>query len=414
MMTNRPFRPFDFDRDIKAVQRIWIECGWIQDEKDDREAVSVFFKTGEAEVATIHDEVECATHWTPGTVRYQDETLKLGAVTAVTTSHIARKLGFARELTARSLALQKHAGMHVSALGIFDQGFYNQLGYGNGPYETRVQFDPARLKVNAPFRPPQRLTQSHFKEIHHAMANRKMYHGGVVLDSPENTKAELIWTDKPFGLGYFDGPEGSLSHFIWGEMKDESGPYRITMRAYRTNEQLMELLALIKSLGDQIDSFKMLEFGEFQLQDILDQPFRTERTTRGSEYHQHLSAFAYWQFRILDLENCLAKTHLNGPAMKFNLLLTDPLNDILAGESTWQGLTGNYVITLGEESSASQGTDKNLPSLNASINAFSRLWFGVRPASNIAITDDLSGDPKLIAALDQILRLPKPHFGWDF
>ena len=35
-MTNRPFRPFDFDRDLKAVQRIWIECGWIDDEDDER------------------------------------------------------------------------------------------------------------------------------------------------------------------------------------------------------------------------------------------------------------------------------------------------------------------------------------------------------------------------------------------
>jgi hypothetical protein len=50
----------------------------------------------------------------------------------------------------------------------------------------------------------------------------------------------------------------------------------------------------------------------------------------------------------------------------------------------------------------------------ASINAFSRFWFGVRPASNLAITDNLSGEEGLINALDKAACLPRPHFGWDF
>jgi len=413
-MTNQPYRPFDFDRDIKAVQRIWIECGWIDDDKEDREAVADFFRTGEAEVATIDNEAECAAHWTPGTVRYQDEELTLGAVTAITTSHTARRLGFARDLTARSLVRQHEAGMLVSALGIFDQGFYNKLGYGNGTYENFVQFDPARLNVNSTARTPRRLSVEHYREMHSAMVGRRKYHGGVNLYPPENIRAEIAMTEKPFGLGYFDGPDGSLSHFIWGEMNDENGPYRITMRAYQDNEQLMELLALMKSLGDQISSFKTLEFGEFQLQDLLIEPFRTGRNTRGSEHAQRLEALAYWQLRILDLEACLARTHLDGPTVKFNLKLTDPLSDMLGTDASWRGLAGDYVITLGWESSAAPGSDSSLPCLRASINAFSRMWFGVRPASNIAITDDLSADPALIEALDRTVRLPRPHFEWDF
>lgn len=413
-MTNRPFRKFDHERDIEAVQRIWIECGWIKDEKDDRQICADFFKCGEAEVATIDDAAECAAHWLPGTMQYQEETLNLGAVTAVTTSHIARRLGFAKELTARSIARQYKAGMDVSALGIFDQGFYNKVGYGNGPYETYVQIDPARLKVNVPYRSPRRLTRDHYREVYQALANRKKYHGGVVLTPEENIKAELDSTENPFGLGYFDGPNGSLSHFIWGEMKDEHGPYRITIRAYQTNEQLMELLGLMKSLGDQVNSFKTLEFGEFQLQDLLDQPFRTGRSAQGGAHPQRLESISCWQLRIVNLENCLANTHLFGPTVRFNLELTDPLNDILPADALWRGLQGNWLITLGEESTAEPGTDSNLPKLKASINAFSRMWLGVRPVSNLVISDDMSGDEDLVRALDQTLRLPKPHFGWDF
>ena len=38
-MTNRPFRMFDFDRDMKPVQRIWQECGWIDDDESELAAM---------------------------------------------------------------------------------------------------------------------------------------------------------------------------------------------------------------------------------------------------------------------------------------------------------------------------------------------------------------------------------------
>lgn len=414
-MTNRPFRPLDYDRDIKHIERIWIECGWIDDDEDDRKITSGFFRHGQTEVATIDDRAECSVHWTPGQVQYQDECLPMGAVSAVTTSHVARQQGFAKELTARSLARQHQEGFLVSALGMFDQGFYNKVGFGTGPYEVLVQFDPSTLQVNSGFRPPRRLTAEDYKSMHQALLNRRKTHGATDLLPPESVLAELKWTEKPFGLGYFDGPNGSLSHFIWGDMKDEHGPYEITARAYQNDEQLLELLALIRSLGDQVNSMNMLEFGDFQLQDLLKQPFRTRRSTRGGKHEQIHQSLAYWQMRILNLHDCLARTHFTGgPGVRFNLSLTDPLNDILDNEFEWQGLSGDYVISLGEECSLSAGHDKHLPVLKASISALSRLWFGVRPASHLAFSDDLQGPLALIKALDELIRLPTPHFGWDF
>ena len=129
---------------------------------------------------------------------------------------------------------------------------------------------------------------------------------------------------------------------------------------------------------------------------------------------RHAEACAYWQMRILDLQSCVAKTHLPGPGIRFNLELTDPLSDILPGETSWQGVAGDYVIDFGEESSANPGQESGLPKMKASINAFSRFWFGVRPASHLAITDRLEADEKLLRNLDQVVRLPKPHLGWDF
>ena len=163
-MTNRPFRMYDHGRDFEAVKRIWRETGWVDGDDVEYAGMEALFQLGETEIATINDEAECIVHWTPGEVRYQDEVLTMGAVTAVTTSHVARKQGFAKELTARSLARQAEAGMAVSSLGIFDQGFYDKVGYGTGPYETLIQFDPATLDIDAHFRPPARLTKEHYKD----------------------------------------------------------------------------------------------------------------------------------------------------------------------------------------------------------------------------------------------------------
>ena len=407
------FRDYDASQDLSAVKRIWKECGWVSSDEE-AAAIEGFLCESDTLVATIDDVAECCVNGSSGTIQYQEEVLDLGAVRAVTTSHISRKLGFARKLTASLLARQAEAGMDVSALGMFDQGFYDTLGFGTGSYENWINFDPATLKVNYPLRPPKRLTVDDYEAIHLAMMHRAKTHGNACLNSVELIKAELTWTEKPFGLGYYDGPGDTLSHFIWGEAKNEYGPYVITWRAYQTKNQLLELLTLVKSLGDQVAQVGTLEFGEIQLQDLLKEPMRTRRVTQKGKFEQSTSAIAYWQIRMLNIKSCLANTHLNGPGVKFNLQITDPVSQFLDEGSNWKGISGDYIIELGQESSAIEGGSKSLPTLKASVNAFTRMWFGIRPASSLAVTDELQGDPALLQALDDSLRLPKPHLGWDF
>jgi hypothetical protein len=52
--------------------------------------------------------------------------------------------------------------------------------------------------------------------------------------------------------------------------------------------------------------------------------------------------------------------------------------------------------------------------MDASVNAFSRLWFGVQPATGLRLTDDLGGPPELLSALDRALLLPPMRPGWQF
>lgn len=402
-------------RDFEAVKRIMYEVGWLEDE-DDANAFEAEAGASRGFVYPIEGQAESAVFTVPGSLRHGDADLEMTAFTGVVTSRVARKLGAATRLTARALADGAEAGSEVAALTMFDQGYYERLGFGTGAYENRITFDPATLRVDSSFRPPGRLTAENWPDIYQAMHARQRGHGSIVMNVDCGLQAELLSykAAKTIGLGYYDGADGSLSHFLFGQTGGESGPYRIRWFAYRSAEQLMELLALIRSLGDQVYSVAMEEPPGIQFQDLLGQPARNRDIREGSTHAYAHTTRAHAQVRILDVPKCLAKTHLDARSVTFNLKLSDPVAEHLQAGARWRGVAGDYVVTLGEDCSAEQGWSGRLATLQASVGAFSRLWLGVRSASSLAVTDDLRGDDALLRQLDQALRLPQPHFGWPF
>ena len=405
--------PYVHERDFKAVRRIHFEVGWLEDDKDAKafEKAAPHF---DGVIFPIDGKAECAVLTTPGAMRYLDTDLDMTAVMGVTTSRIARKLGAAGRLTAHSLSTAAANGSEIAVLGMFEQGFYDRLGFGTGAYSRYLRFDPTTLTVSNAFRTPQRLTKKHWRQAHQAMVERKRGHGGCVLHKPEMLRFDLSVWPNPVALGYRDGEDGALSHFFWGSAKDEHGPYRIGAYAYQNAQQLFELLALAKSLGDQVVSFAMEEPPEIQMQDLLREPFRHRGLAEGSNHAGYHRTYAYWQARILDLPKCMGKTRLDAEPVTFNLRLTDPIAAYLDDDAAWQGVAGDYTVTLGEESAAEPGQSKGLPTLAASVGAFTRMWLGVRSASSLALTDDLNANEELLRNLDRALRLPPPHLGWDF
>ena len=407
---------YDHDRDFDAVKQVWLDVGWLDEDnvEDHEKGLEALLTTSKSVVFPIDGVAECSVISQPGFMRYLNADLNLGIVAAVTTGHVARRMGAARKLTADVLATLAEDGAEIAALGMFDQGFYDQLGFGSGAYISIFHFDPHTLNVTNRFRPPKRLTRDHWQDMHTAMRNRKRSHGGCWITPPESMQSESIWTPSPFGLGYYDGEGNTLSHFFWGEAEGQHGPYNITHMAYQTTEQLFELLALIKSLGDQTHKVQMEAPPEIQLQDLLDQPFRFQRLTEGSAHENYHEANAHWQARILDLPACIAKTALHGESLSFNLRLTDPVTAHLLRPHEWQGVAGDYIVKLGPQSSAVRGQQEGLPQLSASVGAFTRMWLGVRSASSLALTDDLQGDAALLQNLDRVVHVPAPHLGWDF
>ena len=422
-------RPYLAERDLMSVTRIWREVGWVSSTEDEAALVD-FLEGSNVEVALIDGAAECSVTWVPGSILYQDADLPMTAINAVTTSRIARKTGLATVMTARAVRAGAETGAAVAALGMFDQGFYERVGFGTNIYHHDVSFDPTSLKVShVEYRSPVRLTIDDHLEMHELMARRTRRHGGVVIGSPVVLRAEIALLEKPFGLGYRNS-DGRLTHFVFGETNGAHGPYRVRMIAYEEPSQLLELLRLFAELADQVTSVSLPEPPEIQLWDLIATPLAQNRRTRSSAHAAGIDSFAWMQLRIVDLEAVIGARSWSGPTLRCNLSLTDPITKILArtapsdpgseaGEgsdtgSGWSGIGGDYVLTIGETSGVEPGTATSLPTLTASVGAFSRCWFGVRPATSLALTDAIHGPDQVLVALDDALRLPTPHPGWDF
>ena len=158
----------------------------------------------------------------------------------------------------------------------------------------------------------------------------------------------------------------------------------------------------------------MIEPPNVQIQDFLTKPFYYRSITNQSKFQNIIRATAWWQLRILDLKGCLKYTHLDSDDVRFNLILDDPIEKFLDSDSKWKGLSGEYIITLGARSSAKMGSEKGLPTMKASVGAFTRMWMGVLSASVLAVSDELSAPAKLLKALDKLINLPNPKIDWGF
>jgi len=406
-------RLYDPARDRDAVLRIFREIGWVEPGKEP--AADAPLTAGRTLVADVDGAAECAVSSAQGDIAYLDERLPFAGLTGVSTSRVARKQGLARRLAARSVALDAADGVLVHGLGMFEQGFYNALGYGTGTYEHWVRFDPAHLLLDVTPRIACRLGPPDAEAMHAARLQRLRVHGSVNLYPVGATQHEVLESDNGFGLGYRDGPGGAISHYLWCQTRDVAhGPYTVSWIVYRDRREFLELLALLKGLSDQVNLVQCEEPGGVQLQDLIAQPIKDERVRRDSRYAAGVTAHAYWQMRICDLPGCLAQTHLPGESVRCNLLLEDPIAGLLEEDAPWRGVGGEYVVTLGQECRAERGRNPALPTLEATVNAFTRLWLGVRPATGLAMTDALRAPQPLLERLDGAVRLPVPHMGWDF
>ena len=192
----------------------------------------------------------------------------------------------------------------------------------------------------------------------------------------------------------------------------EHGPFEMRL-IYQNYDHFLDLLALVKSFGEQIYAVKILEPTGIQFQDFLDKPVKNRGLSAKGKYENYMKATCWWQMRILNLENCISKTKAITNA-KFNLKLNDPISKYLEDKSKWKGISGDYIVSLGKRSNVKKGFDKDLMTMEAGVGAFSRLWSGGLKATELSFSDELKAPKKLLSQLDKAICLPKPHYDWEF
>ena len=393
-------RKYNKEIDKSQIETITNEVGW------DVKAMDIYVSEGRNLVAELNGKVEAFCSTSLGDIQYLENKIPFSELGTVAVSFLARKQKISGRMTALKIAEDAGAGAAVCGLGMFDQGYYDKMGFGTGNYTHWITFPLKALKVKGTPKIPTRLGFNDFEKINRSMQNRMRWHGSFSC-TPDLIKGGM--SEGGMGLGYFN-EKGELTHHIWFEEDNLSkGPLSIAWWSYQNYDQLMELLVLLKSLSDQIISVSTIELPFLNIQDLIERPFHNAALSKNSPHQYKVSTQAFWQMRILDLEKCLSSTELPFGELCFNLELTDPIESFLKDEDClWRGIGGNYTIMLGEKSSAKKGFINGLPTLKASVGAFTRMWLGCEKASNLTFTDELKGDRELISSLDKIFSLPLP------
>jgi len=396
--------------------RIWREIGWIEDKKPHRESLDLYLDTCRTRICDVHGEAEIAVSMLPGTMRVLEQELPLAIVAGVYAGRIGRQQGHATTLTAECVARDAADGAAVSTLGIFDTGFYDRLGFGSAPSMRTATIDPRALKVPRATRPPLRMGLDDAEALHSCRLARRSVHGQVQITDWRQIAYEMKWVDDVFVLGYRDGDDDSISHFaaLSPDGKGAHGPYYVWMMSWSTREQLHELLGVFKSLGDQVHGFRMQDPQGISMQDLVDRPFSWYRVTRDSPFQKRTFALSHKQNRICDLPRCIEAISLPGADLEFNLRLADPIADFLPAAAPWRGVAGDWIVRFDSTSSAEYGRDENLPTLEADVGAFTRLWLGGQSAGNLSISAGLHGPADLIEALDRRYLVPAPCIDCDY
>lgn len=405
---------YNKEKHLEKCISIWMDVGWLMQGQE--ELANLWFDSADALVGEHDNEAVALGLAHSGTFCHtaHSQDLSFCAISAVTVAFHGRKLGFAGTLTAELLAWGAERGEVFAGLGMFEQGFYDRLGFANFPYTRIAEFRPSELILSGSFSSdPVRLSKQNWQEIHQSRINRLRFHGSVNL-APVITRADMEINKKTFAIGFRNTNGEMTHHYVVRSVRGEHGPMSIIWMAFQTQLQFKDILLSIKSFGDQIDIVSLQEPSGIQFQSLLRKPISTNRQSANSAGHKAGIRTGSWsQGRILDVEKCINGMNCVGKECNFNLILTDPIEKYLDSSLEWRGCGGEYTIRFSSQSNVKRGITEGLPVMKCSVNTFSKLWTGTVKASMLPYTDQITAPSSLLEKLDKTLSLPEPFFDWN-
>jgi len=409
------YRAMRLPYDIEGMLPLWRDAGWDQDGENAEGEARRHLTDATSYVAVDSAGICSAAVAMEGTFQCLDTALPLSAVTAVLTASYARKKGHAARLLARLLAAERERGAVVAALGVFDQGYYNRTGFGNAARDNVIVINPAALRTPAAARdalndPDVRIVPLSLRDsdaLYAADLRRYKHHGSCTITKAGYIAGALERIGKKMlGLGIMY--KGALvAHFVAQRVSEDK--LDILWLIADTLPHYIQLFELIHRLSDQLEQVKMIVPPDIEIYDLIHRPLQS-----GVIFHGHsFDDLYFWQLRILDLPRAIASISLpRAHPVRFALTIHDPIARYLATE--WQGLAGEYTVTLGEHSECRIGAEHALPRLEATINAFSRFWVGAASLRALSISDHFRADARLIDELTRAYVPPPPIRDCDF
>lgn len=405
---------YDPDKHFEDCLLTWKDAGWF--EKGQEKAAGEFIDSGSALVGIHQGRAVALATSGRGTFKhflFNDE-LQFCSINSVNVAFHGRKKGFAALLTAELLAQAAENGVACAGLGMFEQGFYDRLGFANMPYWKSVYLRPSEISLQGrTVSDPVRLNGDDWEEVHNSRTKRLRGHGSINLE-PSSTRAAFDFSPGCFVLGFRNEREELTHHVFFEKIRNEHGPVFTGWLCFRNSEQFRDLLLLIKNMGDQIDLIRISEPGGIQIQSLLNRPLASGRRTLNSGAKRvETRALSWTQCRILNLDKCIQGLVCPGGKCSFNLRLTDPVNSFLDKSFSWRGTGGDYAVKLSDSSDMAKGFIKGLPLLECSVNAFTKLWNGTTRATMLPYTEKISAPAELLEKIDESLFMPEPAYDWE-
>ncbi len=406
--------PYDPEKHLEGSLTTWKDAGWLEKGKEDTAAE--IFKASTGLVGTVDDSVLALVLSNTGDLHHvlHEATLPFCSVSGVTVAFQGRKEGFGAALTAELLAIAAGKGAVCAGLGMFEQGYYDRVGFSNMPYWRNFYLRPSEIDLDGSMSSrPVRLEKEQWSEIHRSRTRRFRCHGSVNLE-PVNTMDTMLLAPGAFVMGFRD-PSGELTHHIcFTSCKGENGPLHTGWLAYRNRHQFHDLMLLLRSMGDQIDLIQLMEPPGIQLQSIVKKPLAQRRRSFQDPLKRvDIRTLAWTQCRILDLKGAIDGMRCPGEPCSFSLTLHDPVEGFLDGSMAWRGCSGEYTVHLSENSFVETGHTGGSPLMRCSLNTFTKMWNGTARPAMLPFTDRVEASEELLMDLERALFMPEPSFDWD-
>ena len=400
--------------DYAQVAALHKDAGWNLELDGFDEGLRFHVPDCTVRVAADDERVHSAVLGAEGQFRYLDRTLRLSAITGVLTASWARRRGYAGRLLAELLEEEQQRGAVVASLGVFDQGFYNRYGFGNMGRDPVLVLNPSAIRV------PRKVSGalgaagtrivpiSHRDddEVYAAHIRRYTGHGACTIVKRGFIQGFLRYAgEQSFGLGIAVG-DRLVAHFFGRRVSEEH--VDLFWLCADTQEYYIQLLALLRTLSDQLTQVKIVMPPDVMVYDFLERPLQW-----GVVHRHSFDDLLFWQLRVLDVVRAVEAVSIPlASPLRFVAEISDPI--VAHSPSGWRGCAGEYTMSIGLESRCVRGAEVGLSRVRMSIGAFSRFWSGAASARALACSDEFAAEDALLERLTREYCVPRPRRDCDF